>query len=180
MKTCLFCSGLFWGVILILIGLSIIVKILFNINIPVFRLTLAFVFIYFGIKLLTGGFFSCHTQEPVFKEPPVTYGSVMNDYNVVFGKGVIDLTDVSVSSGSVKKKVNTVFGAGIVKINPETPVKIVVSAAFAGSKMPDGTLVAFGKQIFTSSNFKENENHLFIEANAVFGALEIVYGDKKQ
>lgn len=60
----------------------------------------------------------------------------------------------------------------MIKINPQLPTKIVVNSAFSEAKMPDGNIVSFGKYTYKSPNFKEEENHLFIQANVVFAGLE--------
>ena len=44
-----FFGGLFWGVLLILIGIGIILKVFFDINIPIFRTALALLLIYLGV-----------------------------------------------------------------------------------------------------------------------------------
>ncbi len=47
-------SGLFWGFILVLLGLSIIVRILFNIDVPVFKVVFGLILIYLGFQVLFG------------------------------------------------------------------------------------------------------------------------------
>lgn len=47
-------SGLFWGLILVLLGLSVILKSVFHINIPLIKILLAILLIYWGITLLIG------------------------------------------------------------------------------------------------------------------------------
>lgn len=171
---CLF-SGVFWGVLLILLGASILVKVLFNITIPILRIAFALLLVYLGIKILTGGpLFRKGKCSVWFGESKIEATSSSEKYDIVFGKGVIDLSKISLTGGSIKAEINTVFGAGIVKINPELPTQIIVNSAFSGAKMPDGNVISFGKYTYKSANFKPEENHLFIEANVVFGGLEVV------
>lgn len=175
MKMCCLFSGLFWGVFLILIGLTIILKVLFNIGIPLFRIGFALLLIYFGIKILTGGPICSKGKNAVwFSESKIENTSSSDKYDIVFGKGVIDLSNVSLTSGTIKKEINTVFSAGVIKINPQLPTKIMVNSAFAGAKMPDGNVTSFGKYTYQSPNYKEGENHLEIAANVVFASLEII------
>ncbi|MGE5605051.1 MAG: hypothetical protein ACM3YE_05095, partial [Bacteroidota bacterium] len=49
-------SQVFWGIFLILLGASFILKVLFHLDIPVFRLFVSFILIYMGFRVLTGGF----------------------------------------------------------------------------------------------------------------------------
>ena len=57
---CFFSSSVIWGSLLILFGLSIVIKELFGINVPVFRLALAGFLIYLGICMLSGFNGSCN------------------------------------------------------------------------------------------------------------------------
>ena len=47
---CFLFGGVFWGIVLVLLGLSIIVRIVFNIHFPFFRILFALIIIYFGLK----------------------------------------------------------------------------------------------------------------------------------
>ena len=49
-------SEVFWGIFLIIIGLIIVVKVVFGINIPLMRIILALLLIYIGVSYLTGWF----------------------------------------------------------------------------------------------------------------------------
>jgi predicted membrane protein len=109
----------------------------------------------------------------MFKESRIE-ATTAGKYDIVFGKGVIDLTDVKLEKETVKKEVNTVFGAAVIKINPEMPVKIVANSAFASTKFQDGNIITFGKYTYATKSFRETEKHLLVETNAVFGSLEIV------
>ncbi len=172
---CLFCSGMFWGVLLILLGISIILKILFNITIPVFRIAFALLLIYLGVKILTGGFGIGRKKNTVlFNDSKIEYTESSDEYNVLFGKGVVNLSTVSLEKKTVEVKVNTVFAEGTIKINPALPTKILVNSAFAGARMPDGNVISFGNYTYKTKSFKENENYLKIETNVVFGSLKVV------
>jgi predicted membrane protein len=178
---CIFFSGFFWGTLLIVLGAIIILKVLFNIDIPIFRILFAVLLIYFGIRILAGGF-CCGTPKKtaVFSEPGIVNVKPSgNEYKVVFGKGVIDLSDLSLEKGAVQKKVDTVFGSCTIKINPELPVLVRVKSAFAGARMPDGNVATFGEYIYRSKNYKDGAPALTIDANVAFGELNIVLATKQ-
>ncbi len=173
MRTCFIFSGVFWGAILILLGISIILRSLLNINIPLFQLLVAFFFIYIGISILAGGV--CWRKYPrtiVFEEREVE-GKPHDRYDVIFGRGEIDLSKVSLEKGNVQVSVNTVFGSGVIKLNPQIPAEIKVDSVFAGAKFPDGNSIFMGRYTYRTKDFKKEENHLIVDADVVFGALEI-------
>ncbi len=174
MRTCFIFSGVFWGAILILLGISIILRSLLNINIPFFQLLISFFFIYIGISILAGGV--CWKRSPrtiVFEEREVE-GRAHDKYDVVFGRAEIDLTKVSLEKGDVKVSVNTVFGSGIIKLSSQIPAEVRVNSVFAEAKFPDGNSILMGKYIYRTKEIKEGENRLIVDGDVVFGSMEIV------
>ena len=168
-------NEVFWGVFLILLGLGVILKVLFNLNIPMFRLAVSFFLIYLGIRILMGGTVVEKGKNIIlFENSTITVENFANPYNIIFSHGVLDLRGVKLGEKTEKVQINTVFGASILKVNPELPLKIVVNSAFAGAKMPNGNVITMGKYIYLSKKFTENDKYLEMEVNVVFGGLEII------
>src|SRR5260221_11993184 len=93
-----FSSAVFWGVIVILVGLSIILKAVFGIHIPFLPIIFGLIIIYWGVRILTGGVFSfSRSNSAVFSEAHINYDDTQGDYNIVFGSGVIDLFKMEAS-----------------------------------------------------------------------------------
>jgi predicted membrane protein len=170
--------GLFWGLVLICIGLAIIFRVVFNINL--IRIIIAVVIILIGIRILVGKNLNAEKSKKEhdtfftdrnYKEIPKD----QTEYNVIFGRSVYDFTHMdSLLNGPVRIKVNVVFGAAIIKINPNMPVKIKSEAVFGGSRMPDGNTVAFGSISYNTGTYSRDNPHLFIESNVVFGGVEVL------
>jgi Predicted membrane protein (DUF2154). len=168
-------SEVFWGVLLIIIGALVIVKGVFHVDIPVFPIIVAFILIYGGIRILMGGYgFSTPQNMVMFSDTTVQVTNPSDSYDVLFGRGVFDLTTVVLNNETKKVNINTIFGGGVIRLNPEIPVKVEVNSAFADATMPDGHKVQFGNIVYQSQNYKADQNSLLIEANIVFGGLEIV------
>jgi hypothetical protein len=170
-------SGFFWGLILILIGLAIIFRVVFDINL--FRIIIAVVVILFGIKILLGKNFVIEKSK---KERDVLFSDHIyresphdkTEYNVVFGKSVYDFTDMDPHlQETIRVKIDVVFGSAVILINPEMPVKIKSEAVFGGSRMPDGNTVAFGSINYNTDSFKREAPHFYIESDVVFGGIEV-------
>jgi hypothetical protein len=169
--------GFFGGLALILIGLAIIFRVVFDVNL--FRIILAVVVILFGVRILLGKNWiserSKKERDAFFSDR--TYRESPKDntgYNVIFGKSVYDFTGMDTQMHeTVKIKVDVVFGAAIIKINPDMPVKIKSEAVFGGSRMPDGNTVAFGSISYNTDSFKRDAPHFYIESNVVFGGIEV-------
>lgn len=173
-------GGMFWGVFLILIGLMLIVKYWFNLEIPVFRTMFALLLIYFGVKVLLGITNKKPTEQTteqttVFSNTKFQSdsGASDEDYNVIFGKGEIHLTEFDPEQGTKMKEINTVFGRTVLYINPAIPVKVKVTAAMGAATTPQGDTAVLGTYLYRTPAFDENRPHLYIFASVVFGSLEI-------
>ncbi len=172
-------SGLFWGLLLIILGLSLILKVVFHIDFPVVKLLIAFFFIYLGIKVLFGNFgvslFKGGPHDVAFGE--ASYKDIIQpakEYHVVFGKGNFDFRNIQLpDSGELEVKVSTVFGASEIILNAATPVRIKADAAFSGTQLPNGNSAVFGTVNYESENFDESKPHLLLKTEVVFGGVDI-------
>ncbi len=165
-------SQVFWGLFLVLLGVSFILKVLFHLDIPVFRLFVSFLLIYMGLRVLTGGF-GCerNSRNMIFNDYQFRV-TADGEYNVIFGRGVVDLTGYQVDANT-RIKINTIFGSGLVKLDPAQPLKIKVNSAFAGAKMPDGNMISFGEYNYQTPAVKDDQPYGIMEVNVVFGELQM-------
>jgi predicted membrane protein len=169
-------TGLFWGIVLVIIGLCVIVNMVFHINVPIIRILFAFLLIYFGVKVLTHGTFGRQDKtNVVFDEGRINNASGSDEVNVIFGKSTIAMTDPALVSDKEKKskEINTVFGASTLYLGKDLPIKVHVSSAFGSARMPDGNIVSFGEYTYTTPAYKEGKPFLKLKANVVFGGMEI-------
>lgn len=165
-------SGVFWGVILILIGLSIILQMIFKIHIPVFRIVVAFLLIYAGIRVLVGGsWFQTGQNSVIFEEKDLKTGTG-REYSVIFGKAAVDATQPLPDEGE-KFEVNTVFGSSVLRISDDVPTRVKVDAVFAGATLPDGNTISFGTYNYVNNAYEKGKAHRFVDANVVFGSMRI-------
>ena len=173
---CFLFSGLFWGLILILLGLSVIIQVVFHIHIPFFRILFAIILIYWGISLLTGGRICHHSSKSSFcvTDSTIASSDIKSDYNVLFGKEYIDLSNPDLAAKNTNVRVNTVFGSVTIKIDPQVPTIIEVSSAFAGAQLPDKNTISFGNYTYKTKSYSRDINRLKIDARVVFGEFRIV------
>ena len=170
-------TGIILGIIFIIIGLGIVIRVVFNIDFPVFKFLFALFFIYIGLRIMFGnlGFFHFNVSknDVVFNEKRIEASIGENEYNVVFGHGIFDFRDVDLSDGTAKFKVNTVFGASEIKVKKDMPLKIVADAVFAGAELPEGNTAVFGSNNYVNESFSEDSSYLFIKIDVVFGGVEV-------
>lgn len=172
---------LFVGSFIVLLGISIILK-GFGINIPFFRFAFAALIIFIGVRILIPGksgnyvnmgINSTMGRETMFAESKIEGSDISGEYSVVFGANNMDLTKVELKDQTVRIKLDVIFGGAEVKIDTSKPVRIVASAVFGGVSLPNGNAAAFGTNIYQSQTYKEGSPHILIEANSVFGGIEI-------
>ena len=171
-------AGLFWGLLLILVGLGIVIRVVFNVNIPVVKFIVGFFLIFIGIKLLIGNFHFWDKRgdenTTIFSESRVNgQEEKYKEYNVIFGSSTIDLRGIDLSESSKEININTVFGGCLLKVDESTPIKIKADAAFASAKLPNGETAAFGTGRYENETFNKDTNHLYIKCDVVFGGFEL-------
>lgn len=171
-------AGVFWGVLLILIGLALIIRFVFNVDFPVFKVLFAMFFIYIGLRILFGSFgffhFSSGPNDVFFSEREFAEPQNNKEYNVVFGQGNFDFTDVDLSRGNVNVKIGTVFGSSKIKIDRDMPVRIIADAVFSGAELPDGSTAVFGTSTYQSETYHPDSSYLKIKLDVVFGGVEVM------
>ncbi len=161
-------SSLVWGVFIVMIGLSIIAKAVFGLDIPVIKIALGCFFIYLGLNIM-------------FDTPRVLIGTVRShghwkntegQYNTIFGSETIDLSTAQYPSRPVKMKVNTVFGNSKIILNKEIPTQIKINAISATVNMPydELELVANGVYEMGDNNQKPL---LLLTINATFATVTV-------
>jgi len=170
-------GSFFWGILLVIIGISMIIRIVFKIEIPIFRVIFAFFLIFIGIKVLIGGFRNNSSEIPentVFNESNSSFQqNLPKEQNVIFGRNFIDLRKFDEKSLPAEMEINTIFGSGEVIIRKDMNVRIKVDAAFAGAEMPNNNTSAFGSTVYESPGFDPQKPYLLLKINVVFGSIQI-------
>lgn len=169
------CNGAFWGIILILIGVGLLLKYVFNINFPVIRTVFALLILYIGVRMLIGGWCknTC-TNDTIFSESSSTYTVGQKEYNTVFSKGRLDLSSMQLNENTTIE-VKVVFSDYEIKINPDLNYRIQSNTVFGNTSMPDNTNNSFGKFEFRGKSFNMGLPVLTINTNVVFGNLKVTY-----
>ncbi|MGO9310599.1 MAG: hypothetical protein ACLQDL_16450 [Spirochaetia bacterium] len=168
-------DGIFWGALLIILGVWFIVRRAVPVHIPVIRIVVAVLFVYAGVRILVRGPVSADRNTAVFSESTMSYSPDRGrEYNLVFSSGAIDLSSAAPGSASVRAQVNVIFGSGTLRINPNSHVRVHMSSAFGTVESPDGRSVAFGDMVYTTKSYREGAPALEIQATAVFGRLTVL------
>ncbi len=171
---CFMFSAVFWGVIVVIIGLSIILR-AFGIKIPVMSIMFGLLFVYIGMSILTCGF-GCKAKCKAFMNDLNVLASDAKEgeYSVIFGKGEVDLTALLPKEGGETVRVKTIFGESRIKIDTAKPVRVRIKAVFASAKTPDGNVISFGEYTYNTDSAKTSKSVLNVEVDTVFGGVNIL------
>ncbi len=166
-------GNFFWGLILIVIGANFLLKNYIHINIPVFRIIIGLMVIYFGFSILFGNFTRRDKGATVFSSNAILdINEDEKEYSIIFGNGVIDLTDTDILKNKKKVVVNSVFANVIVRIPDNIPLKIQANTAFGEISSPNRRTSFLGEHTFYI-NKESTDSVVKIIASSVFGNMQI-------
>lgn len=167
----------FIGIILISLGVLLLIRHIFNLNLPIFRILVGVIFLYIGISIIFGGAGIKSGSNLVFSEGTIEAGGLDQEYNMIFSNGVVDLTKLPSLNKVHRLKVNTIFASGTIRINPQDPIIVRVNSVFANASMPDNSSISFGNNTYMTKAYKPDTNYLEVEASVVFGKLIVELSD---
>lgn len=164
----------FWGLFFIIMGSTFIVNRFLDLNIPVFTTMASFALIFWGIYIIRNGFGIRTEKEIVFSEGEIKDSAIQDKYDIIFSNGAVNLMNIPAPAVIRRIKIDTIFARGTIRINPDIPTFIKVSSAFASARMPNNTFTSFGSCTYTTKNYREGSPYILVEADVVFGQLEVI------
>ncbi len=171
-------AGIFWGAFLLLLGVALIIKVVFNVDFPVFKVLVGIFLVLLGMKVIFGKFLippaNFKAEETIFNERVYDNPESGKEYTVLFAKGVYDFTNVDLAKGSFRVKVSTVFGGTQIIIPRDKPVRIQADAVFAGAELPGGNNAVFGTSIYESDTWRADSASIDIKVDVVFGGVQVI------
>ncbi|MDY6914988.1 MAG: LiaF-related protein [Candidatus Cloacimonadota bacterium] len=167
--------NLFWGAVLIFWGITLILKALFKIDIHFFRILLAAILIYFGVKLLVSGWGGKSNSKIVFNNAHITLHNNFSRHSVIFGSSDIDFRNIDLSEQNARAEVDVVFGSANILVDHQAPMKIYLDTVFGDCRIQGKNIGPFSKSVYTTESFKEGEYYLEVELDIVFGSARITY-----
>lgn len=168
------------GALIALGGISIILNAVFKVDLPIFRLAVGIFFIYLGVVFIFGNRVAPPREWEGWAEqnrlvPKAVSGQDLK-YDVVFGRGVVDLTQLEPSREPRRLEINVVFADALVKLDPSIPYELEASSVFGAAQMPDQSMVSFGSLPYAPRKQREAAA-LRIKLNVVFGHASVLEVD---
>jgi hypothetical protein len=159
------------GIILLIVGCVILLANFIGIRVNLFRLFPGTALLVLGIVILFGQFGGHH--EVIFDRKKIDLSEPFQEKNIIFAEGIMDLNELKPVTHHQKIKLNIIFASGKLILNPDIPTIIHASSAFGNLELPDRTVNFLGSTDYRTGDFESAEPYLDIEANVVFGHLNV-------
>jgi predicted membrane protein len=162
------------GAFVLLIGAMIAIDVVFGVHFPLVPLAIAVLLIALGVRMMFrprpagDAFDQAWLADRLF----VPEGDRDQRYDILFGRGVVDLTKLPEPGEDKTIAVDTVFGATVIKLDPSVPVEITGHSVFGEVRMPDRSMAAMGSIAYKTPSDHAAKLHLRI--NTVFGSCQVV------
>lgn len=160
-----YASKILLGLFVICVGIYVLIRYCFNINMPfilytpIFRMIIGMIIIFLGVYILLG---KHYVGDSIPKK---------GKYDVYFKTTAIDLYDLEIDRNK-SIYVNTVFSDTVIFINDSVQVHIKASCAFGSVSLPTGDSVSFGEANFVIGS---SDKILYLNADAAFAQIRILY-----
>ena len=169
-------SGIFLGFIVILFWVGILLKSVFHVNIPFFKILIGIIVILFGVSIIFNAINS-RRNNTVFREYNFNFGTIEKEYNIVFSKGVFDFTNFNFSNYNGEFiKINSAFSKSEIYLSRNfVEYEIRADSVFGVVSLPNGESVSFGN-IARLENAENSEfKRINLHVSSVFGETKILY-----
>jgi len=162
------------GVLVLFVGAMIAVDVVFGVHFPLAPLVLAVLLMALGARLVihSGADGSVLHQAWLADRVFVADGERDQRYDILFGRGVVDLTHLPEPGDDKTISVDTVFGSTVIKLDPSVPVEISGHSMFGEVRMPDRSMAAMGSVAYTTPADHAPKLHLRI--HTVFGNCQVL------
>ena len=167
-------SGIFWGFVIILFGIGILLKSVFHINIPFFKILVGIIVILFGISIIFNAINSRKTA--VFGDYNFKSGFVEKEYNIVFSKASMDVANFDFSNYNGEFiKINSVFSSTEIYLSRNFEYEIRADSVFGVVRLPNGEGVSFGNIVRLENTENSELKRINLHVSSVFGEVKILY-----
>ena len=168
-------SGIFWGFIVILFGVGILLKSVFHINIPFFKIFVGIVVILFGISIIFDAV-KFKKIEAVFGDYNFNSGTIEKEYNIVFSKAAMDISNFDFSNYNGEFiKINSVFSSSEIYLSRDFQYEIRAESSFGTVRLPNGESVSFGNIARLENAENSGLKRINLHVSSVFGETKILY-----
>lgn len=160
-----YASKILLGLFVICVGIYVLIRYCFNINMPfilytpIFRMIIGMIIIFLGVYILVG---KHYVGDSIPKN---------GKYDIYFKTTTIDLYDLEIDRNK-SIYVNTVFSDTVIFINDSVQVHIKASSAFGSVSIPTGDSVSFGETNFVIGS---SDKILYLNVDAAFAQIRIMY-----
>jgi predicted membrane protein len=167
------------GAIILVIGVLLLAELVGGLHFPIIRVLIALAFLLIGGRLILHAWSrrddGTVSAEAVLSRRNFTQAGALDRdarFDVVFGSGTVDLTQLVEPDHDVTVTVEALFGHALVKVPPALVYDIEGSSAFGEVRMPDRSATAMGSLVYHAAS--DHPSRLHLRVHAIFGACQVV------
>jgi predicted membrane protein len=168
----------FYGILLLVLGAIILVRYIFKIELPVFKISLGLLLILIGVSFFTNNPEKDSEITVIFGNKTIQVVNPEKNYTLLFAKGTVDLSKIPPRSGVQKIKINTIFSSGTILTASQVPTLVKMNSAFSVAEMPDSSKISLGNCKYATASYKKELPSVEVEARVVFGQLKVLDNGK--
>lgn len=169
-------SGIFWGFIVILFGVGILLKSVFHVNIPFFKILIGIIVILFGVSIIFNAINSTRRNNTVFREYNFNSGTIEKEYNIVFSKAAMDISNFDFSNYNGEFiKINSAFSKSEIYLSRNFEYEIRADSVFGVVRLPNGESVSFGNIARLENAENSGLKRINLHVSSVFSETKILY-----
>jgi hypothetical protein len=163
------------GVIVVLIGVLLLIRNVFNLDIPVFTILLSTALIIGGVFMIRGSYFPKGDGDRIhFDDRHFAFIPGQQNYSVAFGEGSLNLKGQKPDT-NIPVSVECSFGKFRIIADREVPLMIKGQVSFGNLRGPDMKTASFGEYTYMSPDYNPSQPGFTIDARVSFGELEVFY-----
>ncbi|MBI2774786.1 hypothetical protein HYX58_02165 [Candidatus Dependentiae bacterium] len=165
-------SELLWGTLLIIFGISVLLKALLGIDLPIIRILFGGLLIYLGFSIIST--FKTNEINPSatwFSSSTISHQSKEKNYRIGFSSLTIDLRafDPEIPHTII---IDSFCSSIKVITNPLIPTNVKINATFASYKLPNNDAISCGNTVY-STHESTIRPIIDMQINLITSSLEI-------
>jgi hypothetical protein len=162
-------SNFIWGSLLIVIGVSLLLKAFFGISLPIMRVAIGVFLLYLGLTFLVPTKTIGHETKAIIFNKKYIHADLFEDhaYSVIFGEGTIDLSELDKPT---HVQIKSSYSSTTVILDPNIPTKVIIDSMFSNVSLPDETITSFGHYSYKNMD-KTVQPLLVVRVKALFSKV---------
>lgn len=160
---------------IVLFGILLLIRNIFNLNIPIFTIIFSITLIWIGILLIRGSIRpKTEGGQTMFGESSMNYIEGQQNYAVTFGSATVNLQSLQPDQ-PIHLNIECTFGEMKVLVSRDIQLRVEGNSSFGNLTGPNLQSSSFGNYFYSTPGFNESMPGITLHAKVTFGELRILH-----